>query len=104
MTMHGDTTTSAGHPLTLGTLQPGMEIEGTVDPTIANQDSEMAMDIMRPTQAREMPVGGMKKEVEAGARYLKMTNPIDGMLGGSPGRIMFSTGSELASSGEETRT
>ena len=63
----------------------------------------MAMDIMRPTQTREMPVGGMKKEVEAGARYLKMTNPIDGMLGGSPDKIMSSTGSGVASSEEETR-
>ena len=64
----------------------------------------MAMGIMRPTQAREMLVGGMKKEVEVGARYLKMTNPIDGMLGGSPGKIMSSTGSGVASSGEEKRT
>ena len=103
MIMHGDTTTSAGHPLTLGTFQPGMEIEGTVDPTIANRRSEMAMVIMRPTQAREILVGGMKKEVEAGSRYLKMTNPIDRMLRGSPGKIMSSTGSEVASSREETR-
>ena len=104
MIMHGDLPTNAGHPLTLGTLQPGMEIEGTVDPTIANQDSEMAMDIMRLTQAREMPVGGMKKEVEAEASHLRMTNPTNGTLGGSPDKITSSTGSELASSGGETRT
>ena len=103
MIMHGDTTTSAGRPLMFGTFQPGTEIEGTVNPTIANQGSEMAMDIMRPTQARETLAEGMKKEVKAGARYLKMTNPIDGMLGGSPNKIMSSTGSGVASSGEETR-
>ena len=61
MIMHGDLTTNADHPLMLGRFQPGKAIEGTVDPTIANQDSEMAMVIMRPTQAKEMPVGGMKK-------------------------------------------
>ena len=63
MVMHGDLTTNADHPLTLGSFKPRRAIEGTVDPTIANQDSEMAMDIMRPTQAREMPVRTMKKEV-----------------------------------------
>ena len=104
MIMHGDTTTSAGHPLTLGTFQPGMEIEGTVDPTIANRGSEMAMGIMRPTQAREMLVGGMEKEVKAGAKYLKVTSQIDKMLGGSPDKIMSSTGSGVASSEEEKRT
>ena len=78
--MHGDITTSAGHPLTLGTFQPGMEIEGTVDPTIANQDSEMAMGIMKPTQAKEMSVGGMTKEVETGISHLRMTNPADWTL------------------------
>ena len=49
MIMDGDITTNIGHPLTLRTLQLGMGIEGTVDPTIANQDSEMAMIIMRST-------------------------------------------------------
>ena len=60
MIMHGDTTTSAGRPLALGTFQPGMEIEGTFDPTIASRGSEMAMDIMRLTQARGMLAEGMK--------------------------------------------
>ena len=104
MVMHGDLTTNADHPLTLGSFQPGRAIEGTVNPTIANQDSEMAMGIMKPTQAKEMPVGGMKKEVEAEASHLRMTKPTDGTLGGSPDKITSSTGSELASSGGETRT
>ena len=104
MIMHGDLTTNADHPLTLGRFQPGKATEGTVDPTIANQDSEMAMVIMRPTQAEGMPAGEMKKEVEAGASYLRMTSPTDGTLGGSPDKITSSTGSELASSGGEMRT
>ena len=104
MIMHGDLPTNAGHPLTLGKFQPEEATEGTVDPTIASRGSEMATDIMRPTQAKEMPVGGMKKEVKAGARYLKMTNQIDRMLGGSPDKIMSLTGSGVASSGEEKRT
>ena len=53
MVMHRDLTTNADHPLTLGSFQPGRAIEGIVDPTIANQDSEMAMVIMRLTQQRE---------------------------------------------------
>ena len=103
MIMHRDTTTSAGRPLMLGTFLLEMGIEGTVDPTIASRGSGMGMDIMRLIQARETLAEGMKKEVKAGARYLKMTNPIDGMLGGSPNKIMSSTGSGVASSGEETR-
>ena len=103
MIMDGDTTTSAGHPLTFGTLQPGMEIEGTVDPTIANQDSEMAMAIMRSIQVEEILIEGLKKEVEAEASHLRMTNPTDETLGGSPDKITSLTGSELASSGEGTK-
>ena len=104
MIMHGDLPTSAGLPLTLGKFQPEEATKEIVGLTIANRGSEMAMDIMRPTQERETLAEGMKKEVEAGARYLKMTNPIDGMLGGSPDKIMSSTGSGVASSGEEKRT
>ena len=104
MIMHWDPLTSAGLPLTLRKFQPKETTEETVGPTIASQGSEMATGIMRPTQAKETPVGGTKKEVKAGARHLKMTNPIDGMLGGSPGKITSSTGSEVASNGEERRT
>ena len=103
MIMHEDLPTDAGHPLTLGRFQPGKATEGTVDPIIANQDSEMAMVITKLTQAKEMSVGGMKKEVEAEACHLGMTNPKDGTLGGSPDKITSLTGSELASSGGETR-
>ena len=81
MIMHGDLTTNVGHPLTLGTFQPGKEIEGTVDPVIANHGSETAMVMMKPIPAEEMPVGGMRKEVEIGASHIKMTNPTDRMLG-----------------------
>ena len=102
--MHGDTTTSTDHPLTLGMVKPGTDIEGTVDLTIASRGSEMATDTMRLTQAREMPVGGMEKEVKAGARYLKMTNQMDRTLGGSPDKIMSSTSSVVVSSEEEKRT
>ena len=102
--VHGDTTTSADHPLTLGMVQPGTGIGGTVDLTIASQGSEMATDTMRLTHAREMPVGGMEKEVKAGAKYLKMTNQMDRMLGGSPDKTMSSTGSVVASGEEEKRT
>ena len=103
MIMHGDLTTNAGHPLTLGTFQPGKEIEGTVDPVIANRNSEMAMVMMKPIPTEEMLASGMTKEVETGISHLKMTNPADGMLGGNPGKITSSTGSELTSSKEETR-
>ena len=104
MIMHGDTATSAGHPLAIGTFLPETGIEGTADPTIASRGSKTATDIMKPTQANEMSVGGMKKEVEIGISHLRMTNPADGTLGGNPGKITSSTGTELASSGEEKRT
>ena len=61
MIMHGDLPTNAGHPLTLGKFQPEEATEGTVSPTIANRGSEMAMDIMRPTQAEGIPIGEMKR-------------------------------------------
>ena len=93
MIMHGDTATSAGHPLTLGTFLPETGIEGTADLTIASRGSETATDIMRPTQAKEMMVGGTKKGVRAGARYPKMTSPTDETLGGKLNRITSSTGS-----------
>ena len=104
MIMHGDTTTSAGHPLTLGAFLPETATEGTVSLTTAIQGSEMVMGTMRPTQAREMLVGGMEKEVKAGAKYLKVTSQIDKILGGNPDKIMSSTGSEVACSKEEKRT
>ena len=104
MIMHGDPTTSTGLPLTLGKFQPKEATEGTVGPTIANRGSEMAMVTTRPTQAEGMSVGEMKREVEAGAHHLEKTYKRDVTLGGSLDRITSLTGSEQASSGEETNT
>ena len=103
MIMHGDIATSAGHPLTLGAFLPETGIEGTTNLTTANQGSKMATDTTRLTQARAILMGGTETEVKAGAKYLKVTNQIDKMLGGNPGKIMSSTGSEVASNGEERK-
>ena len=104
MIMHGDIATSAGHPLTLGVFLPETGIEGTVSLTTASQGSEMVMGTMRPTQAKVMLMGETKIEEKAGAKYLKVTSQIDKMLGGSPDKIMSSTGSEVASNEEEKKT
>ena len=104
MIMHGDIATSASHPLTLEVFLPETGIEGIVNLTTANQGSKMATDTMRLTQAKAMLMGETEIEVKAGAKYLKVTNQIDKMLGGSPDKIMSSTGSEVASSEEEKRT
>ena len=101
MIMLGDLPTNAGHPLTLETFHLKEATEGTVNPTIASRDSEMAMVMMRPTQAEQMPVREMKIEVGAEAHHLGKTNPRDVTLGGSPGKITSLAGLEPASSGEE---
>ena len=103
MIMHGDIATSAGHPLTLGVFLPETGIEGTTSLTIASQSSKMATATTRLTQARTMLMGGTEIKARAGAKYLKMINQIDTMLGGNPGKIMSSTGSEVASNGEERK-
>ena len=100
MIMHGDLPTSAGLPLTLGKFQPEEATEETVGPTIANRGSEMAMAIMRPTQAEGMLVGGTRREVEAEAPHLEKIFMKDIMLGGSPDKTTSLGGSEPVRSGE----